>query len=218
VINFNFPKKGFTMHLSIAVLSLTLLSGTAIGAVVAVGPGAFPASPVLNFSTLATGTEVNGLVVNGVQFTYSLGNGIVIIDGGPGVTNNITPQNIVSIGNNTGVLGVLLPSQSTLFGYGYAILNTITVANATTIALFLGASPVGSLSYMGVPDPTFAGGFAGIQSTLPFDRVQLTFNSAVAPAFAVDNVRFAAIPEPSTYWLMLGPLVFGVRRRTRVTF
>jgi hypothetical protein len=146
-----------------------------------------------------------------------LGNGIVVIDGGPGVTNNITPPNIVSVGNNTGVLGVLLPSQSTLFGYGYAILNVGPVSNATTIALFLGANPVGSLSYAGVPDPTFTGGFAGIQSTLPFDRVQLTFNSTVAPAFAVDNVRFAAIPEPSTYWLMLGALVFGVRRRTRVT-
>jgi len=206
------------MRVSIAVLSLTLLCGAALASVVAVGPGVFPATPVLTFTGLADGTEVNGLIVSGVQFSYSLGNGNIVIDGGPGTTNNVIPQNVVSIGNPAGVLTLLLPSQSNIFGYGYAILNTITVPNATTITLFLGATNQGSLSYTGVVDPVFTGGFAGIQSTLPFDRVQLTFNSAAAPAFAVDNIRFAnvVIPEPSTWLLTLGAvaLVFvGLRRK-----
>jgi len=55
--------------------------------------------------------------------------------------------------------------------------------------LFNGTTNVGSLSYNGVPDPTFTGGFAGIQSTIPFNIVQITFNSAVAPAVALDNIR-----------------------------
>jgi hypothetical protein len=206
------------MRISIAVFSLTLLSGAAMASVVAVGPAAFPATPVLTFAGLADGTEVNGLIVSGVQFSYSLGNGNLVTDGGPGITNNVTPPNIVSIGNPAGILTLLLPSQSNLFGYGYAILNQTTVASATTINLFLGATNQGSLSYTGVIDPVFAGGFAGIQSTLPFDRVQLTFNSVAAPAFAVDNIRFAnivsSIPEPSTWLLTLAGVALVLRKRS----
>src|SRR5262249_9043097 len=79
--------------------------------------------------------------------------------------------------------------------------------DATTIALFSGASNVGTLFYDGVPDPVFTGGFAGIQSSIPFDRVELTFNTVGGspfPAFAVDNVLFSvAVPEPSTIFLVL---------------
>ncbi len=194
------------------------LCGAAYTSVIAVGPGAFPAgATLLDFATLSNGTEVNGLTVNGVQFSYTVGgsplNGAVQIDGGPGTTNNITPPNIVSVGNDTGILGLLLPAPVTLFGYGYAILNTTAVANAATINIFMGITNLGTLSYTGVPDPTFAGGFAGIQSTIPFNRVELTFNSAAAPAFAVDNVRFAIIPEPSTILLTVGALALGILRR-----
>lgn len=39
----------------------------------------------------------------------------------------------------------------------------------------------------------------------PFDVVDVTFNSAVAPAFALDNVRVAnsAVPEPTTLLLLV---------------
>ena len=107
----------------------------ALATVIGIGPGSFPSGSLLiDFTGLATGTEVNGLTVNGVQFRYSLGNGAVIIDGGPGTTNNIAPPNIVSIGNDTGTLTMALPALTTLFGYGYAILATATVPNATTIS------------------------------------------------------------------------------------
>jgi len=86
-------------------LGALLMAANAMASVVAVGPGAFGATPILNFNGLADNTEVNGLAVGGLLFTYSLGNGQVVIDGGPGITNNIAPPNIVSIGNNTGILG-----------------------------------------------------------------------------------------------------------------
>jgi hypothetical protein len=57
------------------------------------------------------------------------------------------------------------------------------------ISLFNRATPVGSLSYAATPDPSLPGGFAGIQSTLTFNRVEVTFNSVSATAFALDNVR-----------------------------
>jgi hypothetical protein len=82
------------------------------------------------------------------------------------------------------------------------VLSTVPVANATTVSLFSASNAlVGTLSANGVLDPTFAGGFLGLQSTIPFLRAELTF-STVGAAFAVDNVRAsAAVPEPATLTL-----------------
>ena len=84
----------------IVALFVFLVSATSVARadVISVGPGAFPGGTVpITFTGLADGTEVNGLTVGGILFNYSLGNGHVIIDGGPGITNNVAPQNIVSI-------------------------------------------------------------------------------------------------------------------------
>ena len=198
-------------------LGMLLFVGNLCASVIAIGPAGFPGgSTVLNFTGLPDGTEVNGLTVTGVVFGYSLGNGAVEIDAGPGPTNDVNPPNIVSIGNNSGVLTVTLPSLVNLFGYGYAILNSNAVVSATTINLFNGATPVGTLSYNGIPDPNFSGGFAGISSTLAFNRAQLTFNSVAAPAFALDNLTFAAVgvPEPSTILLITTGIAVLIWRRS----
>jgi PEP-CTERM motif len=208
---------GIFAFVSMAAL---LSARAATASVIPVGIAAFGAGSTLTtFTGLANGLEVNGLVGGGIQFQYSLGNGQVIIGVGPGNTNNMAVPNIVSIGNDSGILTLMLPSLVDTFGYGYAILSTGAVANATTIALFNGATPVGTLSYNGVPDPLFTGGFAGIFSTLAFNRVQLTFNAAAAPAFAVDNIRTfntpAAVPEPATFLLIGGGLAAIARARRR---
>lgn len=210
------PRTGKLSLLCVASL-LTFAVPQAEADVIGVGPGAFgPGSTLTTFTGLADGTEVNGLTVDGILFSYSLGNGSVIIDGGPGTTNNITPPNSVSIGNNSGILRLVFPGDIFLFGYGYAVLAAGPVTNATSITLFDGATNVGSLSYNGAPDPTFTGGFAGIQSTLKFNSANLTFNSVAAPAFALDNIRTAtaAVPEPTALALLgagIGLLYF--RRR-----
>src|SRR5215831_11433183 len=112
-------KKMKTLAISL-LLGVMLCVTNAAATVMPIGEGAFPGSALLvDFSGLADGTEVNGLVVDGVGFSYSLGNGQVDIDGGPGNTNNIEPPNIVSIGDNTGSLTIALPAPANMFGYGF---------------------------------------------------------------------------------------------------
>jgi len=206
------------LAVAMGICSAVLAPGAVSASVISVTSAYFGAGSTLTtFTGLADGTEVDGLVTDGLTFDYSLGSGAVIIDGGPGVTNNVDPPNIVSIGDPTGVLSVLLPSYTSAFGYGYAVLNVAPVANATTIALYDGATLVGTLSYNGIPDPIFAGGFAGIASTIPFNSVQITFTSEV-PAFAVDNIRtdtalVSTVPEPASLTLLgIGLAGIGARR------
>ena len=190
-----------------------MFCASASASVVAVGSAAFPTGATLiDFQTVPTGTEVNGLVISGVIFSYAVGgvplNDAVVIGDGPGITNDIFPPNIVSTGNGTGILGIQLPAPVFLFGYGYAILSIGTLPAATTISVFSGATPLGSLPYTGASDPFFTGGFAGIQSTIAFDRVQVTFNSGETQGFALDNLQFASgpfanVPESSTVWLLI---------------
>jgi len=192
-----------------------MLCASASASVIPVGQSAFPDnSTVINFQGIPPGTEVNGLVVNGVTFSYSVGgqplNGAVAISNTPppGVTNNISPPNIFSVGNASGILSIQLSAPVFLLGYGYAIITSGTLPNATTISVFSGTTPMGTLPYTGTSDPFYTGGFAGIQSTMAFDRVQVTFLSGETQGFALDNLQFPSqsppgVPEPSTVWLLI---------------
>jgi hypothetical protein len=165
-----------------------------------IGPLDFASgATTINFAGLPTGTEANGLVLNGVLFQVTKNgsptSGIVVVDGGgPGTTGNISPPNLISnpFSDLDGVaLIVSLPNFATQFGYGYAINAKAFVPGATTIDLFAASTPVGSISFTGIPDPEFTGGFAGVASDTPFDRAILTF-SDLGDAFAVDNATFSA--------------------------
>src|SRR4051812_32532217 len=87
---------------TLSVLAAIGLSASVVRAdVIPIGIGAFPAGAALiTFTGLPDGLDVNGLFLGGVQFSYSLGSGQVIIDDGPGTTNNISAPNIVSIGGS----------------------------------------------------------------------------------------------------------------------
>lgn len=215
------PAEDKTLNIRIPLAAITLaaaLSPSANASVSAIGIGSFsPAASLQTFDGPPTGTDVNGLSVGGLSFSYSLGNGQVLITGGPGGTNNVSDPSIVSVGNAGGILRVTLAQASLQFGFGFALLGPGAVPDGTTIALFSGAAPVGSLVYAAAPDPVFSGGFAGIESTTAFDRVELAFN-AEAIAWAVDNVRVTPVPEPSALALFaLGGLVLALRRGRGLT-
>jgi len=186
--------------------------------VIPIGLPAFPSnSTFIGFDGLTDGTDVNGLIVNPGAFSYLIGgsptSGQVAIGQGPGITNDIIPPAIVSSGDATGTLIVSLASPVNFFGYGYAVLATQAVNNATTLSILNGNSVLVSISYSASPDPTFAGGFAGLESTDPFDKVAISFNSSAVPAFAIDNILFAeAVPEPRMIGILLiaGALFVGL--------
>src|SRR5215210_283399 len=133
-------------RLSIAVLlaiaSTVFAASNLTAAPIAVGVGAFGAGSTLTtFAGLAEGLEVNGVVIDGMLFQYSLGDGNLIINAGPGTTNNISEPNVVSVGDPSGILTITFPSFVDAFGYGYAVLAPAEVPAATTISLFNGAAP-----------------------------------------------------------------------------
>ena len=177
----------------------------ATASVIAIERSAFPgSSPVLGFDGLTLGTEVNGLTVAGVRFSYAVGgmplSGALQISSGPGTTNNISAPAIGSLGDNRGTLTISLPVPAYSVGYGFALLSGTAIPEATQISVFNGTALQGSSSFRATPDPTFAGGFAGLASTTAFDSVTVVFNSTAGSAFAVDHIVFAdaPIPEPST--------------------
>jgi len=182
---------------------------------VAFGPG----STLTTFTGVPSGTEVNGLIVDGITFSWSLGDGKLVVTGPLPPSNNISGTAISkSLGPSSGILTLTFPSLIDLFGYGFEIMNGGVVPNATTISLFDGAVPVGSLSYGAAPDPQNSGGFAGIESTLRFDRAEITFDSATVPAFHVDNIRtatVATVPEPTSLLLLGSGIVLSARYRRR---
>ncbi len=210
-----------TRRIGMMLCVVLAVAAPARATVIAITPGDLAGATLIDFGAIQTFAPINGQTINGVTFGYAI-NGIAsnnaVIDDGPGNTNNITIANVVnSSGNSGAVLSMTFPSLETRMGYGYAILATGFVANATTVSLFDGANMlVGTLSANGSPDPIFTGGFLGVASDIPFLRADVTFSTQGA-AFAFDNLRFSdvpvpTIPEPATITLV-GLGVIGLARR-----
>jgi hypothetical protein len=105
--------------------------------------------------------------------------------------------------------------------YGYFISMYYPVPDATTVSLFDASNMlVGRLSFDGMPDPEFVGGFVGIGSDVPFVRAEVMFFPQ-AFNFVFDNLQFSdepvsTIPEPASLTLVgLGALAIAARLRTR---
>lgn len=200
-----------------AVLATALtITATAAGAApVAVGLGAFgPGSSLTTFESIAPFTEANGLVVDGLTFTYGGGNLFAVIAASID-SANVDGQTLAFFAPAQ-TLTIAFDAPVLAFGTGFALIASPRL-DALGIELFAGAASLGTVTFDSVLDPLFAGGFAGVQNDTPFDRVVLTFNDPSAGAFAVDNLRTrrATIPEPALLTLLGLASVTAARRRPR---
>jgi hypothetical protein len=191
----------------VASLALLTVVTPARASVMSITPAGLAGATLIDLGPTQTNAPIDGQTISRVQFSFLISgvhSPLATIDDGPGNTNNITVANVVSInGTNTNAeLSMHFPTPQTRMGYGYAILSTATVPNATTVQLFDSANNlVGTLSANGMPDPVFTGGFLRVKSDIPFVRADVTFASA--PACTFDNLRFQfigsdVIPEPTS--------------------
>jgi hypothetical protein len=216
------------------------MAGANVGAAVtAVDVGDFPAGSLLvDYNSTPVGTNASGLTVDGLTFGCCTGRErdpkpayIAEWSGATYVDGHVIYVPEIDGGTPVGTMGMLMPGPSTMFGLGYYLPAIGTGVpggfepNALTIKLFddsvVPNTLVGTLSFNAYSDGdpldpwSRFGGYAGIASTLPFNRVNVTFNSNVSTV-AVDNFRVTAVPEPSTGLLMLAlgvPAVSWLKRR-----
>jgi len=169
---------------------------------------------IVNFGEVSISTAIQNQTIKGYTFSENVANAVTS-NLGPGTTLNLNGVSLQSGGGFSAanyVLTVTMPIPVQGFGFGFSILDPtfpLVVANAVTITVFDGLTNLGSITYPGTPDPSFLGGFAGVDSTDYFTSVKINFGPTVV-AFAIDNL---AVPEPGSLAFMLGGgVALGWRR------
>jgi len=199
----------------LALLAVLLSPMAANAGLIQIGIGGFSGGETVEtYGLLQTFVPVDGVTFSGVLHNFTVG-GVLSLDArigsGPGDTNNITVANIE--GDAAGILSLLFPGLQSRAGFGFALSS----GGSAVIELFdVSNISLGSITLLGVPDPSSAGGFLGVESSTLFSRAEVSFLSS--SRFAFDNLRFenVAVPEPSTLALLgIGLAGIGFARRRK---
>lgn len=177
---------------------------------------------IITFDELPT-QALNGVSLKGVTFGFTIG-GVASTDAtfdtlvGPGgIAPFITPPN--AEGNSLGTLTLSFARAVSSIQFGLAR-NVPTGTPGAEVQLFsggtsLGTSPVSVTIPVGgtFPEGLFTSSATNVTSAI------ITFdNPTAAPRFAMDNLSFTPVPEPSSFALCgAGGLVLAalIRRRGR---
>jgi hypothetical protein len=204
------------LGVTVAVLmQLPCNAGAAVSAVP--DPSAFPADTLqVGLQGIPNDTPAHGLTVDGILFTYSLGPDKLFVEVGPSDTNNVRAPSIVSRWDDSGTVTLELAQPAHWFGFGFALLADQELSDGASVSVFSGVQLLGTLTFPAIRDPAWPGGFAGLFSSAAFDRVDLRFNSTDSFAFAADNFRVSAVPEPTPWTLAAAGAVLLALRARRV--
>ena len=168
----------------------------------------------IDFSERPLNTSVDGQVVDGVTFKFTINN-VPSPDArfsttGPGPTTITAPPNLE--GNTAGVLSLGFGTPVRDVGFSYIALHnladpngltvTMTDVNGTTTSQDLAIARIGA--YSGVRFDHVA--------TVPIVRLSIDPNRGTR--FAVDNVTFTPVPEPAALLPLTGGALL-LRRRAR---
>ena len=211
----------FVSAVVLAVALTFIAHGEATAALVRLDRGDFAPGPAqVTFDAVAEGTEGNGLEVDGFTFSYADGDGVLFISSlgfpVPIPSDNVQDPVLTGFVGTPADLTVTFAPVLT-FGLGYAFLALEPDPSALSISAFAGSELLGTLEFGADFDPLFPGGFAGVGSSTPFDRVVISFTHDASAGFAIDNLRTVArqsqVPEPSSLALLGLAAVAAFRRR-----
>jgi hypothetical protein len=147
----------------------------------------------INFGEIAP-RALNGAVIKGVTFGFQIG-GVdstdagIGLSSGPGPTLYVSPP--IAEGNTAGVVTMTFPAPTPTLSFGAVLATFGTVSNGVVVQLFNGTTLVTT-----IPVTTSDHGFGWSEAQVTYSgaaitRAVLSFNSAAAPRFALDNVAFA---------------------------
>lgn len=181
------------------------------------------AAPATIAFTELSAQPVNGVSVNGVSFGFTIG-GVASTDatfggGGPGATQLTTPPQLE--GNASGQLTMTFATPTAALSFPVVLAVGGTVANAATIQLFDAANNLIGTTSITTSVPTgftFSEGVFTYTGSTPVKQARVTFNSAAAARFVLDNISYL-VPGTSGdvdwYKVQLAPGQTGLYIRTR---
>jgi PEP-CTERM motif/Beta-galactosidase second all-beta domain len=147
---------------------------------------------------------VDGLSFNGVTFHFTI-SGVASLDSfyhasNGGVEHYVQDPSLE--GNSLGVLTLDFATPTSGLQFGFARSATVPMSPGLQVSLFDGSlNPLGTFNVDSSVFITFSEGL--FTSNLTIGRAALSFpNAPVAPRFAIDNLTFTPVPEPSTFALV----------------
>ena len=181
----------------------------------------------LTFDELGSPTSVNGLTVKGVTFDFQIDG----VDSTDAIYNQSFPPELppnlfvnlqapILEGNATGILSLDFAQPISELQFAVGVESLAPVTSALTVELFdsesnsLGSMPVNTSNQAILSEGLFT--YSGVpvqRAVLDFDETKFGLDPTLDPRFSVDNLSYAAVPEPSSLLglLAIGAYVGGLR-------